>query len=453
MPSPAKMTISPAARCSRTSSCLRAGVTPACTPSSPSDRATAKAVVSRSPVTITTRNPSRCNPTIASGVVALIGSSSTSMPAARPSMTTLTSVAVGCGWSALSPRRSGAVRAIRPTLTIFPWTRALTPIPGSARKPSAAGSWSPRACAAAMIARASGCSLELSAAAANLRRSSAARWSDLSSSRSGDGDSALGSTRSTAGTIATTRGLPSVRVPVLSMSKVVAWASRSSASAFFTRIPAWAPRPMPVTSDTGVARPRAHGQAMISTATALTNAKITRGSGPSQNQSPKVTTAMPATAGTNQAATRSASRWIGASLSCASSTRRTICASNVSRPTRSARMTKLPVVLRVPPDTGSPSPLGTGSASPVSIASSTLLAPSVNRPSTGTFSPGRTRSRSPGTTASRGTSSSWPSRIRWAVFGARSINARIAASVRACVRCSRIWPISTMAVINAVASK
>ena len=67
-------------------------------------------------------------------------------------------------------------------------------------------------------------------------------------------------------------GLPSVRVPVLSTTSVVTFSSRSSASAFFTSTPSCAPRPTPTMIDMGVARPSAHGQAMMSTATALTMA-------------------------------------------------------------------------------------------------------------------------------------------------------------------------------------
>ena len=47
---------------------------------------------------------------------------------------------------------------------------------------------------------------------------------------------------------------------------------RSSASASRTRMPSCAPRPMPTMIDIGVARPSAQGQAMISTATALSSA-------------------------------------------------------------------------------------------------------------------------------------------------------------------------------------
>ena len=49
----------------------------------------------------------------------------------------------------------------------------------------------------------------------------------------------------------------------------------------------------------------------------------------------------------------------------------------------------------VPPITRSPAAFSTGIGSPVTIDSSTALAPSSTTPSTGTFSPGRTRSRSP----------------------------------------------------------
>ena len=46
----------------------------------------------------------------------------------------------------------------------------------------------------------------------------------------------------------------------------------SSTSGPLIRMPSWAPRPVPTISAVGVARPSAHGQAMISTATAAVNA-------------------------------------------------------------------------------------------------------------------------------------------------------------------------------------
>ena len=95
--------------------------------------------------------------------------------------------------------------------------------------------------------------------------------------------------------------------------------------------------------DIGVASPSAQGQAMISTETAAIMAKANRGSGPNVAQAAKARTATAITSGTNQPATWSASRWIGARLRCASATICTIRARTVSRPTLSARMTKAPL--------------------------------------------------------------------------------------------------------------
>lgn len=96
--------------------------------------------------------------------------------------------------------------------------------------------------------------------------------------------------------------------------------------------PLRAPRPLATMIEIGVARPSAHGQAMISTDTA---------------------------------------------------------ASSVSPPTFSARIVSAPSWLTVPPVSASPSTLAAGSGSPVSIASSTWLPPASTTPSTGTFCPSR----------------------------------------------------------------
>ena len=83
-----------------------------------------------------------------------------------------------------------------------------------------------------------------------------------------------------AGTTWVRRGLPSVRVPVLSMARVSTFSKRSRASALRMRMPCPAPRPVPTMMAIGVARPRAQGQAMMRTATALMRAWARRGSGP-----------------------------------------------------------------------------------------------------------------------------------------------------------------------------
>ena len=107
----------------------------------------------------------------------------------------------------------------------------------------------------AAIARATGCSLASSAEPAS--RTSSAR-----------------STPSPA-TTPTTVSAPSVTVPVLSSTIVVIRRVCSRISGPRIRIPSCAPRPVPTISAVGVARPSAHGHAMISTATAAVNAAET----------------------------------------------------------------------------------------------------------------------------------------------------------------------------------
>jgi len=72
----------------------------------------------------------------------------------------------------------------------------------------------------------------------------------------------------------------------------------SSASAERIKIPDWAPFPVPTMIDSGVARPSAHGQAMISTDTAATSARVSAGAGPAVNHTVKVAMAMAITVGT-----------------------------------------------------------------------------------------------------------------------------------------------------------
>ena len=95
-----------------------------------------------------------------------------------------------------------------------------------------------------------------------------------------------------------TRGRPSVSVPVLSRTTTRTLCRRSRASALRNSTPFSAPLPVPTMIEVGVARPSAQGQAMISTATVLSRARLKAGSGPTRNQTTKVTAAMPSTAGT-----------------------------------------------------------------------------------------------------------------------------------------------------------
>ncbi len=145
---------------------------------------------------------------------------------------------------------------------------------------------------------------------------------------------------------------------------------------------------------------------------------------------------------------------MGARLRCASATSLTMRASMVSAPTFSAVMTKPPLRLTVPPITLAPTSLVTGMGSPVMVDLSTRPLPSPTVPSTGTFSPGRTRSRSPTTMASIATSSSLPSLpTRSAVRGARPSSALIAPDVASRARSSSTWPTSTSTMMTAADSK
>ena len=140
--------------------------------------------------------------------------------------------------------------------TLRPPARASTPWPGVAGKTRAGYGFRPRADASARMARASGCSLADSAAAASASTSS--------------------SVQPPAVRIRTTAGRPSVSVPVLSSTTVSMRLACSSDAALFTSTPSCAPRPMPTMSAAGVASPSAHGQAMTSTATALSRAIVRR---------------------------------------------------------------------------------------------------------------------------------------------------------------------------------
>ena len=144
---------------------------------------------------------------------------------------------------------------------------------------------------------------------------------------------------------------------------------------------------------------------------------------------------------------------MGALLPCACSTSRMIWARAVSRPTRVASKVSKPWRLIVAPITASPGAFSTGRLSPVIMLSSTALNPSRTTPSTGIFSPGRTRTRSPTRTASTGMSCSTPSRTTRAVLARRPINALIAALVRPLAMVSSSPPVAIRVIIAADVSK
>ena len=92
-----------------------------------------------------------------------------------------------------------------------------------------------------------------------------------------------------AGSTAVTRRLAlGQRAGLVDDERVGACRAVSSASAFLIRTPTRARGRSPTMIAIGVARPSAHGQAMISTATALTSACASRGSGPTELQATNV---------------------------------------------------------------------------------------------------------------------------------------------------------------------
>ena len=222
------------------------------------------------------------------------------------------------------------------------------------------------------------------------------------------------------------------------------------------RMPSCAPRPVPTSSAVGVARPSAHGHAMISTATAAVNAAWAPA--PVASHTTSVPSASTSTTGTNTAEIRSARRCTGALPVCACATSRPICASRVSAPTRVARTTSAPEEFTVAPVTSSPGPTSTGTGSPVSSDVSSADVPDTTTPSVATFSPGRTANSSPTRSRSTGTRCSvrrpsGPVTTSATSFAPRSSSARSASPARRRERCSANRPASRNVVTTAATSK
>ena len=165
-----------------------------------------------------------------------------------------------------------------------------------------------------------------------------------------------------------------------------------------TRMPASAPRPVATMIAVGVARPIAHGHAMIDHPDERGERERQPRLRPERHHTTNVTAAATRTAGTNHSLIRSARRWSGALLPWARRTSSTIRASAVSRPTRVARTTTLPVVFTVAAEHLVAGRLRhrhrlAGQHRLVDRRRALDDEPVDRHPS-----PGRTRSRSPGTT-------------------------------------------------------
>ena len=173
----------------------------------------------------------------------------------------------------------------------------------------------------------------------------------------------------------------------------------------------------------------------------------------SSHQPRKVSAAQTRTTGTKIAETRSTSRWTGALLACAFSTRAMMRARTDFSPVAVVSTRNRPSPLMEPPATGSPGVFSTGRLSPVSRLSSSALVPVSTRPSTGMRSPGRMTTMSPGATDEIGTSTSPAPRSTRARSGRSAISARMAEVVERFARVSSHLPSRTRAMTMAAASK
>ena len=157
------------------------------------------------------------------------------------------------------------------------------------------------------------------------------------------------------------------------MTTVSMRADASSAVAFLTSTPRWAPSPVPTMMAVGVASPRASGQVMTTTVMANSRAVSTPAPRPQPRAEGEQATDerdehQPERGAVGQALPRALEFW-------ACCTSATICASAVSEPTLVAR-TPATVVLIDAPITAEPVLFATGRLSPVTIDSSTSRAPS-----------------------------------------------------------------------------
>ena len=274
----------------------------------------ASAVIRLSPVSITTFSPPSLNCLNAALLVsltvsatAIIPSSSSSRANSRgvfPSDARLSTRSCTCFCSSGCFRRPFSCRkAILPARYRFPFTMALTPRPARGSKASACGRIRPSCPAFSTTATARGCSLPASTAAASARNSSRVffLFHRITS---------------------VTEGCPTVIVPVLSSTTVSMECRVSRLTADFMRMPYSAAFPVPTIIATGVARPRAQGQDITSTAMALERANSK--DWPAISHTMAVSMAMIITVGTKTPLTLSARRAIGALVFPASSTRRMI---------------------------------------------------------------------------------------------------------------------------------
>lgn len=198
-----------------------------CSLLSPTRRAMASAVTRLSPVSMRTSTPSLRSAAMASALVSLTSSATAMVPTSSPFLAKNSGVLPSAANCSARPAGTvtpnSSIRRTLPAAMTFCPSRAVTPRPGTAAKSSTMRATIPRASHSAIIASASGCSLERSSAAASL--------SSAFSLMAGEPSARV------ATTISVTAGLPRVTVPVLSSTTVPTLRRFSSASALLNRMP------------------------------------------------------------------------------------------------------------------------------------------------------------------------------------------------------------------------
>ena len=305
----------------------------------PTSAATARAVVSLSPVSRTGRRPSAFSDATASADVSLTVSATTNTAVARPSQPAAMAVCPRASAARRAASSSGGRCIAHSAQQRRPPDDQRVPVDDALDARGPRGWRTPRR------------------RPAGRPRPRPWRWPARSGARRRSRARRPGAaprSRSTPSATATSTRLilPVVTVPVLSRTTVSTARVDSRTSGPLMSRPSWAPRPVPTISAVGVASPSAHGQAMMSTATAAVNANVALSPVPSQNASVATDRAM--TTGTKTPEIRSARRWTGALPVWASSTSRAIWARAVSAPTLVARMTRRPPALTVAPATSEP---------------------------------------------------------------------------------------------------
>ncbi len=261
---------------------------------------------------------------------------------------------------------------------------------------------------AARIARARGCSLRASSAAAS------------SSTRSRGVPSVVATS--------TTAGWLRVRVPVLSSATPRTRPRASRAAPPLTSTPCLLAAPIAATTVTGMEIASAHGEA----ATSTTRARSIQVPGsPNKLPRPAMSAAAIMTPGTRGLAMRSARRWLAPLRDCSASTIRTIRARELSSAVVVTSTSSTPVPLIDPANTSLPGLASTGTDSPVIAETSSAVRPVRITPSVAMRSPGLTSIRSPTRSSEGATTVSLPSRSTVASSGTRDSSARKPRRVRA----------------------